>query len=331
MSKGWGNRRIDEKKFLDSLGKLGPPSSLMLIGPEVLMRDALLMEVQRAVLGDQEEGRWHREVYSGRETALSVVAAGLRNMGLFAETRCVIVHEVDRYGRCSKADRQDLWEWMENPSPGIHLILMSEKPLWEFERANAFNKGTLQRADAVVRLEHPSCERAVELICRAAKQKHKFELPVESAKRLVDAIGPNLLDLSHELDRLALRIGPGGKAEPEILDNWLRTGIVGTLGDLENALLAGDRASALRYWETVRRKFSAPAVTWMLGGKYLDPRWRRGRSGPAVPSRFLSLLLRECYRLEMGVKSGRIPSSLQSTAFEEMIWKLCDSRKEAVR
>ncbi len=110
MSRGWGNRRIDEKGCLESLGKLGPPSSLMLIGPEVLLRDALLLEVQRAVLGKQEEGRWQREVYSSRETALSVIAAGLRNMGLFAETRCVIVHEVDRYGRCSKSDAELSWQ-----------------------------------------------------------------------------------------------------------------------------------------------------------------------------------------------------------------------------
>jgi hypothetical protein len=206
---------------------------------------------------------------------------------------------------------------------------VSEKALWELERANEFTKGTLQRADAVVRLDHPTAERALEVIRRMADKKYGFELPEESARRLVDAVGPNLLDLSHELDRLALRLGTGGKAEPEVLDNWLRSGIVANIQDLERAILAGDRRMALRYWETVRQRFSAPAVTWMLGGKHLDPRWGRGRGSQATRSGFLSLVLRECYRLELGVKSGRIPSNLQETAFEEMIWKLCEGRQAA--
>jgi DNA polymerase III delta subunit len=326
VSKGWGKRRIEEKGFLDQLRKLGAPSSALLAGPEILLRDALLAEIERAVLGGQKDGRWNREVLGSRETPLSSLAASLRNIGLFAETRCVIVHEVERYGRSGKADRSDLWEWMEHPSPGIHLVLVSQKALWELERANQFTKGLLQRADVVVRLDHPTAERAVELIRRMATEKYDFELPEESARRLVDAVGPNLLDLSHELDRLGLRLGPGGKAEPKILENWLRSGIVGGVQDLERAILAGDRRMALRYWETVRRQFAAPAITWMLGGKHLDPRWGRGRRGPAATGGFLSLVLRECYRLELDVKSGRIPSNLQETAFEEMIWKLCAAR-----
>jgi DNA polymerase III delta subunit len=329
VSKGWAGRRIEEKGFLEQLGRLGPPSSALLVGPEILLRDALVAEIERAVLGPEKDGRWNREVLGSRETPLSSLAASLRNIGLFSETRCIVVHEVERYGRSSKADRGDLWEWMERPSPGIHLVLLSQKPLWELERANTFTKGTLQHADVVVRLDHPTAERAVDLIRRMATQKYDFELPEESARRLVDAVGPNLLDLSHELDRLGLRLGPGGKAEPEVLENWLRSGIVASVQDLERAILAGNRRMALQYWETVRRQFTAPAITWMVGGRHLDPRWGRGRRGPAVPGGFLSLVLRECYRLELDVKSGRIPSNLQEAAFEEMIWKLCEARSRA--
>ena len=93
------------------------------------------------------QGRWSREVYGARETPLSEINAGLRVVGLFAESRLIVVSEIERYGRASQADRNELYRCLEQPSPGIHLALLSEKPLWELERANEFLKGCLQRVE----------------------------------------------------------------------------------------------------------------------------------------------------------------------------------------
>ena len=130
-----------------------------------------------------------------------------------------------------------------------------------------------------------------------------------------------------KLDRLALRLGPGARIDDAVLENWLRSGVVGGINDLEQALLAGDCERSLRYWETIRRQFSPPAVTWMLGSRHLDPRWGRGRgAGTRCTPGFLSLVLRECYRVELGVKRGEIPSTLQAERFEAMLWELCQQR-----
>ncbi len=330
MRQTWKKKRIEEKRFLEQLAKYGPPSSLLLAGPEILLRDLLLTEMHKTVVGKPEEPSWNREVRSARETPLSELTAGLRMVGLFAETRLVIVHDIERYGRSAKAERTDLWDWMERPSPGIYLVLLSEKPLWELERANQFLKGTLSRADAVVRLEHPTAERAVEMIRKAATRRYNLDLPQEVARRLVDAVGPNLLELSHELDRLALRLGPGAKVTVDQLENWLRAGIVGGIRDLEEAILAGDRRRSLRYWDAVPRRPTRPAATGMLGSRHLAPGWGGGRSdGARVRSRYLSLVLRECYGIEYGVKKGDIPSTLQEAAFEAMVWDLCERRGQS--
>ncbi|MBD3161393.1 MAG: hypothetical protein GF346_04235 [Candidatus Eisenbacteria bacterium] len=321
-------RRLDEKTFLSSLDRDGPPSSLFLAGPEVLLRDVVLSELEKKILAGQEVGKWNREVISAREVPLSDLNAGLRSVGLFSETRLVVLQEPERYGRAAKGDREELWGWFERPSAGIHLVLWSEKALWELERANQFLKGTLQRVATIVKLDHPTFERAVELIQRAARRRHELDLPPESARKLVEAVGPNLLELSHELDRLALRLGPGARVAPEQLENWLRAGLVGSVADLERAILDRDTGRALRYWEAVRRRYPAPAVTWMLASRHLDARWqRRGRgSSPAASGPFLSRLLEECYRLEFGVKRGEIPFGLQGVAFEEMLLRLGRNR-----
>jgi DNA polymerase III delta subunit len=280
-----------------------------------------------AVLGAGIEGRWSREVYQAREVPLADLASGLRDVGLFAEARLVIVTEAERYGRSAVADRGELWGWMERPSPGIHLALLSEKPLWELERGNEFIKGTLKRANALVTLEHPSFEKAVQVARRLAQQRHAMALPEEEARRLVDAVGPNLLEISNEIDRLGLRLGSGAKVTSADLENWLRAGITGGLVELEEAVLSGNAVLALRYWNSVRQKWNPPAVTWMLGNRHLDARWGRG-GGSAQPRAVLSRLLRECYRLERSVKAGEIASSQQETAFEAMILRLCQEHRE---
>lgn len=319
---GWPRQRIDEARFLESLRLLGPPSSLVLAGPELLLRDAVLREMEHTVLGGGGEERFNREVYSARETALSELAAGLRVVGLFADARLIVVHEMERYGRSAKGDREDLWAWLAQPSPGIHLIMVSEKPLWELERSNEFARGTLERAQVVVRLDHPTQERAVEIVRAAAERRHMLDLPLPCAQRLVEAVGPDLLALAHELDRLALRLGPGARVEAAMLDDWLRGSAVGGLEDLESALLQRDTIRALRTWNRIRSNFTAPAVTWMLASRQLDARWgrraARSESSPAAVSR----LLRSCYRLERGIKMGEIPSSLQEIGWEEAIWHL---------
>jgi DNA polymerase III delta subunit len=319
---GWSRQRIDEGKFLEKLRGLGPPSSVVLCGPELLLRDAVLREMERTVLSGGGEERFNREVYSARETPLSELAAGLRMVGLFADARLIVLQDLERYGRAAKADREDLWAWLEQPSPGIHLVLVSEKPLWELERANEFTRGTLERAQSVVRLDHPTLERAVELVRTAAERRHQLDLPLPCAQRLVEAVGPDLLALAHELDRLALRLGPGARVEAAMLDDWLRAGTVGGIEDLEGALLERDTVRALRTWDRIRSSFSAPAVTWMLASRQLDARWgRRSGRSDASPGA-VSRLLRECYCLERGIKAGEIPSSLQEVAWEEVILRL---------
>jgi hypothetical protein len=110
-----------------------------------------------------------------------------------------------------------------------------------------------------------------------------------------------------------------------VFEDWLRAGIVGELEDLERALLAGDRAAALRYWDRVRNSYNPAAVTWMLASRQIDPRWGRG-SAARGSSAAVSRLLRECYRLERGIKAGEIPSNLQGTACETMIFHLAGTK-----
>jgi DNA polymerase III delta subunit len=326
VSGRWGSRRYEAEKLVGLLAELGPPSSLFLAGPEVLLRDEILEEMRVRVVGTEGDGRWSREVYQAREVPLAELSAGLRDVGLFAAARLVIVSEVERYGRAAAADRSELWGWMERPSPGIHLVLLSEKPVWELERSNEFVKGTMKRADALVPLEHPSFVKAIQMGRKMAQERHAMTLPEDAARRLVDAVGPNLLEISNEIDRLGLRLGPGAKVTPADLENWLRTGTAAGLADLEEAILGGDVVRALRAWASVKQKFNAPAVTWMMGGRHLDARW--GRGGAVVANRpLLSRLLSECYRLERGVKTGEVASSQQETALEEMIVRLCHEQR----
>lgn len=326
----WEGKRLDVDGFLRTMERSGPPPSLFLAGPEVLLRDEIIHRLQKVVArGDENDSRWSRENHSARETALSEVVGGLRVVGLFAETRLVIVTEAERYGRVSQTDRSDLWHWLAQPTEGIHLVLCTEKPLWEMERGNEFLKGTLQRVAAAVRLDHPTAEGAVQIVRRIGMERYNLQISPMAAGRLVEAIGPNLLELRQEIERLAIRLGPGEKVDEATLENWLRSGIIGRLGDLERAILSGDLEKALRHWDALRPSMTVPSITWTIGSRHLDPRWAR-QGQERIPDRaFLSRVLHECYVIERGVKSGDIPSSLQEIVFEETIWRLWAARRRS--
>lgn len=323
---GWGGRRSEADKFFADLERLGPPASLFLVGPEVLLRDEILGRMRERVLGGGEGGKFGRELYSARETPLSEIAAGLRMVGLFAEARLLVVSEAERYGKSSQADRNDFWACVKEPSPGVHLILTTEKPLWEMERGGEFIRGTLERVDAVVRLDHPSAEAAAAIVRKAARARHSLDVTEAAAQRLVDAVGPNLLDLYQEVDRIAVRLGRGARVDEASLADWLRGGTVGTLQDLEAALRARDLRESLRMWDAIRSATTVPAVTWILASRQIDPRWGRRGGGGGGARAGIPELLALCYRLERGVKSGTIPSALQDAALEEEIIRLCMGR-----
>ncbi|MBM3285736.1 MAG: hypothetical protein FJY88_00050 [Candidatus Eisenbacteria bacterium] len=324
MSAGWGGKRTAPGKFAPLLEKFGPPGSVLLAGPEVLIRDQMLALLRRSVLGQEaDSGRWSRETYQARELPLGQLTSGLRVVGLFGDARLVVVTEVERYGRSGKADREEFWRCLDSPSPGVHLVLTSEKPLWELERASEFVKGTLSRVDAVIPLDHPGHADGVALAQKLAQERHGLSLPEDAARRLVDAVGPNLMEISNEIDRLALRLGSGAKVTDEDLRSWLRSGIAGSLADLEQAVLGGDVRLALRYWAAVRPKFAPAAVTWMMGSKFLDARWGRGGGEGGRDPRAVLRLLRECYGLERAIKRGEIASIVQETAFETMLARVC--------
>jgi DNA polymerase III delta subunit len=321
---GWGRRRWEFDAFIKGLTRLGPPSSILISGPELLLRDEILVRLRKTVLDEAaDDARWGRETRSARESPLSEISSMLREVGLFADTRLVIVRDVERYGRVGQADRAEFWQCLEHPSPGVHLALVSEKPLWEIERGSEFLKGTLQKVDAVVRCDHPTPQGAALALARIGKDQYGLEIPSEVAARIVEAIGPNLLELKQEIQRLALRVGPGAKIDETVLVDWLRGGVVGSVGEMEEAILRKDCRKALRTWDSVRRDVTVPAITWMIGNRHLDPRWGRSGGQSIISQTHLSRVLHECYLLERGVKTGEIPATFQEIAFEAMIWRLC--------
>lgn len=318
MSESWSRKKQDESAFLQMLARSGPPSSVFFVGPEAFLRDECLSGLRRAVLGEGEDAKWCKEVYQARDLPLSELTGSLRVVGLFAESRLIVVSDVERYGRAGQRDRSEFWGWLEDPTPGTTLALVTEKPLWEVERGNEFLKGTLGRCDAVVRLDEVSTDRAVRYVLAQAPRRFRIGIDEPVAARIVETVGPNLMEITNELERLSLRFGEGETVQEEDLDRWLRGGIAGSLNEMEAAVRRGDACGALRHWDAIKESQSPPAITWIWSSRMLDPRWGRGGGGGT----FASALLRECYRLERGIKTGEVPSASQETAWEAMLVRL---------
>jgi DNA polymerase-3 subunit delta len=287
--------------------KGGPAPAYLFVGPESLLRDQAIAELRSAMAEGGEPPPIER--FQGGEAELARVITAFSTVGFFAARRLVVVSGIERYGRVSARDRDELVQTVSRAAPGSCLVALSDLPLWEFERKNAFCKALLP-VFPVVEFAHPRPAEALRWIV-AETARHQVKLEPAAGELLVQKVGTSLQELAREIEKLALWAQPGEKVTAARLKELMREGFLGSVGELTDAVVAGRGSEALRQWAGLGGTEPVLRVVWLLQQR---ARERLARGGADADR--LDALTRGTYAIEKGIKSGMLPSVAEETAFE---------------
>ncbi len=297
----------------------------LLAGPESLLRDAALARIREAVLGTGDGARLGQDRFYGGECSLAEVARSLASVGLFTSERLITLHDPERCGRAGAADRKELLDRLCGGTPGSTFVALTGLNPGELERKNEFTRALLSACQVVV-VDHPRPADALRWLMTEAGRR-RIALLADAGRLLLARIGPNLQELSRELDKLEAAVGPGEEVTAATLAALVHRGELGSGWELCRAASEGRTADALRQWGAIQATEAVLRLQWLLQKTARD-----GLAAGPGSSQLRSLLLAS-YDLEFGIKSGLIPGRQDAVALEMLLVAsgMAGSRAGAVR
>ena len=203
---------------------------------------------------EDENGPGGLESFDGRTSGPDEVAAALSALTFGTGTRYVMVDGVEAW----KAGQLDALEReLASPIPGTVLVLIARgKAPARLAKAVEVAGGERREYGAPKPWELPkwAAERA---------QEEGITLDKEAAKQLVERAGPSQQRIAREIEKLALTIHPETALSAEAVAR-LASGADGGQGyDVADAVVAGDRETALRLAERLAAAGEGPSkLVW---------------------------------------------------------------------
>jgi DNA polymerase-3 subunit delta len=172
-----------------------------IVGQESLLADEALEAILQGTLGADRETAL--QVLRGEETTWSRLVDNVGMGSLFAERRAVVV----RNAEALKGDGEEIAAYLEDPTPGVTLVLLAAKPdrrqkAWK----RVLDKATVTPADA------PK-GRGVRAFAEGRLRQRKLRIAEEGVFELVERVGQDLRRLVGEIDKLEAYAQGSGKAE----------------------------------------------------------------------------------------------------------------------
>lgn len=208
-------------------------------------------EALRQIIGgatDAATRDFNVDVLRGGETDAETLEAALGTLPMMADRRVVALRDP---AALKKQARATLDRYLEDPSPGTILVLVVP--------ADGAVPAAIQQRARCVELHPLTDERLTKWIIRQAQSAYGVKIQPEAAALLHHVVGPDLLELTGELDKLASYAASGE------IDTAAVSAVVGarpgeTMGDLLDAVAARDVRRALALVTPVLRQPKATGV-----------------------------------------------------------------------
>jgi len=171
-----------------------------IVGPESLLAEEALEAILKGAIGaDRESGL---QVFRGEETTWSRLVDNVGMGSLFAERRAVVVRNADAL----KGDGEEVTAYLEDPTPGVTLVLLAAKP----DKRTRVWKCLLEKA--MVTPADPPKGRALRGFVEDRLRQRKLRLSEAGAFELISRVGQDLRRLMGEIDKLEAFAAGGSKA-----------------------------------------------------------------------------------------------------------------------
>jgi DNA polymerase III subunit delta len=154
------------------------------------LAEEALQALLPSAVGDDREGAL--AVLRGEETSWARLIDNVGMGSLFAERRAVVVRGAEGL----KGDGDELTAYLEDPTPGVTLILLAAKP----DRRRAVWKRILEKT-SVVSAEPPKGRALRTLVAERLRQR-QLRLDDEAQEELIEHVGQDLRRLMGEIDKL---------------------------------------------------------------------------------------------------------------------------------
>lgn len=235
---------MDAGKVLTDLSGGSPLlPAYVLVGEEDYLKDQVVARIKSRALGSgtgglglESDGGLNYQAFDGRDTPAAAITQMAETFPFLAERRLIVVKDPDL--------SDPAWaKYLESPQPTTCLVLYchGDQP--------ARTLGPLKEAGkkghvAVVESAAPKPRDLVAWVSERARDFGKV-LPRDAAQILIEAIGPNLLTLDGEMQKMATYIG----AKPVIAAADVQA-VVGRVTipqvfEFVDAVVAGDAGAAL--------------------------------------------------------------------------------------
>ena len=283
-----------------------------LCGPEMLLSDEVQGLLSRRVV----EGEWSRmntDRFQAPESGIGSVLQAVQQTPLFSQKRLVVYSQFDGAARSSDQEKRAWLGYLESPAPSTCLIVRTQLTSRELERKGTFFAESLRRM-VVVDVWHPFPRDAVQWVVRHGATVGLKVRP-DAAQLLVGHVGPDLLALRQELDKLSLLLEAETSAPKEldldVLSDLRRRGLQASSWECIGALVEGRTLEAVLGLSSAREEERPTGLAWKLQYQALRKALDEGRE--AV---WGTRLLKDCYQWERDLKRGRWAGSLDALAFE---------------
>jgi DNA polymerase-3 subunit delta len=299
-------------------GELRP--AYLLLGAEALLRDEALAALRTAVLGPGPAD-FDLDRLDGERLTPSALVEAVRTLPVVAPRRLVILREPEPRATARGVGEALALLLPELGSGATVLVVVAEKADARMRWVKAFP------AEAILRCEPPRGERELVAFVRDEARRHGVKLEPGVAELLAERVGPQLLLLRREIEKLALLAPVGGSVGRAEVVAGTPLLAAEPVWDLTDAIGEGRTAEALRLLARLLAGGTAPPL--LLGS--LASHFRRLlrlRSGGSVQAppfvrrkldqqarrygpRRLGACLRAIHETDLALKgAGHVPPEL---------------------
>ncbi len=186
-------------------------------GNQTFLMEDLLLDIIKKAVGTQDDPSVI--TYSLQDTILDLAIEEAETFPFFGGKKVVIVKDfflVSTQKQETKVehDLERLQQYISHPSPESILILMAP-----FEKLDERKKVTkLLKQSATVVECTPFDEKMLSAWLEDQARSKKFRFTADGKEHLLERVGPQLLLLASEMEKLALYVGDEGEVTGEVVD-----------------------------------------------------------------------------------------------------------------
>lgn len=248
--------RVSELASELAKGRVRP--AYLIAGEEPLLRDAALAAIEAQVLTDAAARDFNFDRLDAGAVSASRLDEALQMLPLMASRRLVIVREGEGRGGGFDESWARVFERAlaaRAGEPVAVLVVVARK----VDRRSRWVKQFVDPA-ALVECDAPTAPRELEEFLSREARRIGVDITADAADLLCERVGPHLLILRGELEKLALAVGEGERIDRAVVALAVSSVAEESIWELTDAIGQGRAAASLETLARIRAQGEASQV-----------------------------------------------------------------------